>query len=215
MALLERKRPETEKRIDDLNDKIMGVNDKIEGIVSEVNTQMSSFLTQIQEMLEAKQAPAVIRQTLEPMEADQGPDHVAQFTQDINPTEPPQIVIPQSGDIHDPIIKRKLDMLAFMKEKIRIYILEDSSENPMIRFPVSVNGEKFVFERNKEYNVPRYVVEGLLRARPIHYTNEEYTDTDGIQKVRWPSRRGLRFPFSMIHPTPKDNEWMTKVSRER
>lgn len=202
-------RKEIDGKVSDLGEKVTEVNKKIDDMADNVGRMMTAF----QDMLTGR-APVTIRRTSEPMEMDQGPDHVARFSEDVNPTNPPELVMPKTSNIDDPIFRQKLELEKFLAEKIRIFIHEDNAENPMETFEIRVNGKPWLFERNKEYEVPRYVVEGLMRARPVHYRNEEYIDIDGVKKTRWPSRRGLRFPFSPISPTQKDNEWLRKLARE-
>lgn len=119
---------------------------------------------------------------------------------------------PDTDDINSPAFKAKQDHEMFMKEKVTISIGTTNDKFADKIFNISVNGTPFTFIRGNEYTVPRYVVEGLCRCKPIHYDNEEYVDTDGTKKVRQPSSTGLRYDFSVIEDrNPRGRAWLRSV----
>lgn len=119
-------------------------------------------------------------------------------------------------DVDSPEFKKKAETEAFMREKLHIVIHQTSEKNADQVFDISVNGKSMVFRRGHEYEaVPRMFVEGLARAKPVNYENEEYTDVKGVRAVRHPGRRGLRYGFSVIRdPNPKGQAWLKKVLAE-
>jgi hypothetical protein len=120
-----------------------------------------------------------------------------------------------SGYLEQPENKEKLDELAFMAEKVKIILHETSEPNADPVVMVSVNGRSRAFKRGVEYVVPRSYVGVLASAKPVHYTNEEYTLSDGSQGVRWPSRRGLRYPFGVIEDSPKGRAWLKRMLQQQ
>ena len=131
-------------------------------------------------------APAVIhRPVVEPMEEQIGQDGVYQ---DVYDGEEVKLVTPTQESLEDPLVTEKLLYEQFMNEEVEIYIHPSSERFADPRFDISVNGRSKVFERGQSYTVPRYFVEGLARAKPTHYDNQEFVNEDGIKMVRWPSR---------------------------
>jgi hypothetical protein len=159
---------------------------------------------------QAKHNPAIIRKTLEAAEQELGGNGVANMA----PSGAPEIT-------HDNVIVAdrmpstdKAELLQFMAEKCRVQILNVSDEQADPNFTIAVNGEKFHFFRDQEYTIPRYVVEGLARAKPVGYKNEEFTMQDGTKSVRWPKRAGLRYPFAVIGDTERGKTWLQGVLRQ-
>ena len=111
----------------------------------------------------------------------------------------------------DQAAKAKLDMLAFMNESVSIHIMETSEQQADQVFEVAVNGKGMVMRRGGDYTLPRYYVETLARARPVHYKNQEYQDQEGVKRVRWPAKRGERYPFSVTEDTAKGREWLKRL----
>ena len=112
------------------------------------------------------------------------------------------------------LVKEKADKLAFFAEPVQIVIHETAEEQADPRFSVWVNGREWVFVRGVEYTVPRYVVEGLLRAKPVGYMNQEYVREDGTRSVRWPTKRGLRYGFSVLMDSERGRAWEKQVRNE-
>lgn len=105
--------------------------------------------------------------------------------------------------------KNKAANIAFMKQLVTIHIHMTTDRQADKIFSIGVNGRQWSFERNKEYTVPRYVVEGLLRAKPMTYGNDEITKSNGERTVVHPIQQGCRYPFAIVHDTyPKWREWM-------
>lgn len=108
--------------------------------------------------------------------------------------------------------KAKLDALTFMAEMVTVDILSSHDENEDEAFIIEVNENKVVFRRGERKTVPRWAVEGLARAKPIGYSNQEYYKADGTRDIRWPSRRGERYPFAVFHdPNPDGPRWLQQV----
>lgn len=105
----------------------------------------------------------------------------------------------------------KLKDLAFYEEFLTVQIQEVSDKDADKVFEIEVNGEKEFFRRGEQKKVRRKFVEGLARAKPINYGSEEYLGNDGLKHVRYPSSKGLRYPFALVNPRPIDTSWLQAI----
>jgi len=115
-------------------------------------------------------------------------------------------------EVDSPAFSEKAALLAFYEEPVTITI--HTTHNPQDEqvFAVGVNGKQQIFKRGETYTVARKFVEGLLRARPVHYANEEYRMEDGSQAVRNPSRTGLRYSFQVVRDeNPVGPQWLAAI----
>lgn len=159
-------------------------------------------------------APPVIPKGFETEEHDVGQDGVVEDR--YNRNGEPEVIIPQAEPIENPAMKEKLEYEIFMQDMVTILIHPSPERGPVDNvFDVAVNGKSHLFERGKEYTVPRYVVETLARAKTTQYENQEYVGSDGVKGVRWPSRTGVRYPFSVRHdPHPRGFDWLQHVLQQ-
>lgn len=119
------------------------------------------------------------------------------------------------ADVSSPAFKDWAANMAFANEKVSIIVHKTAVPFADKKIEVSVGGNPMVFERGKRYDgVPRYLVEGLMRAKPVTYGNEEYLDTDGKTKYRQPAERGLRYDFAIINPTARDQAWQQSIQAQ-
>ncbi len=111
----------------------------------------------------------------------------------------------------------KLDALAFDQELLDVRISEAQDEAQDKRISVAVNGKEYVMWRGMTYrNVPRFIVEGLARAKPYTFSNVEYTKPDGSLSVKWPAHMGLRYPFQVVRDNnPKGADWLQGILSQR
>lgn len=122
------------------------------------------------------------------------------------------IKVAKDFDPKNPAMVEKHANELFMRDKLLVKILDTHEKNADPRFFVSVNGQSVVFVRGQQKWVPRYIVEGLARAKPIAYGNEEYTTQEGIRAVRHPKQIGLRYPFTVLSdPHPRGADWLAHV----
>lgn len=160
----------------------------------------------------AKDVPVIVTRAFEPMEEQIGQDSVREFTTAAGMGEDETMLTKPTYDIESPEFAEKAANLKFMEDMVTIQIHETAEENAAPYFEIAVNGLPKIFHRGKQYTVKRYFVEGLARAKPVHYKNEEFTQSDGIRSVRWPSRTGLRYSFAVVHdPHPRGHEWLRSV----
>jgi hypothetical protein len=142
----------------------------------------------------------------------------------------PEVTMPKSGSftcedvpevevVADVMSDRKdwAENMAFANEKVAIRLHESNDPNDEPRVPVCVNGEKAhpVFgnhlPRGVEVVVKRYVVEALLRAKPINVKTVKTVDHDGNDTAKIVRSIGTKYPFEMVNPTAKDMDWLRRI----
>lgn len=181
-----------------------------------MENQMQNILDSLQGMSAQNHPTGATRDHFEAAEQDQGGGGEAYFDDDpggVTPFEgPPQLIKPRPGQtVDDPEFKAKQETLQFYAQMLDISIGPTTDEDAMDFFSISVNGRSYIFEYGKDYtNVPRYIVAGLAAARPAHYDNQHYVDSNGVRGYRYPMKRGLRYPFSVTHDPAgaRGREWL-------
>ena len=97
--------------------------------------------------------------------------------------------------------------LAFMEEKVEIFLHESTNPNEEPIVYVGVNGEGVWLKRGMQHTIKRKHMLNLLTARPVHYTTVEGTDRDGAKTVNLRAHTAVKYPFSIQKDTQKGNEW--------
>lgn len=217
----EEQTPQTEDRINQLDGQINDLGGKLDRVVESTNAVVEA----IREDFDAKMT--LILNALQ--RPDQAKNHpVAPNTKgfDANVHEiaqPPGaarfdeeggLVIPRLMDTESPEFKTKAETTAFMNEMVTIR-LHPSNERRYTdpRFTVTVNGKTAYLRQGTTATVPRYIVERLALARPVHYECEEFVNEQGSQDYRYPAQRGLRYPFRVEQDSDKGHEWLRKLER--
>jgi hypothetical protein len=191
---------------DDLTEKLDKVVASTNDAIADLNEKIDSSMDAI---LKAVNNPVEIRKTFEPMEQNLGEDYVREASEVDGEAviETPSNVNPNSAEF-----QHKTASLAFMEEPVQVHIHDTSEKNADPVFDISVNGKKKTFVRGQEYTVKRKFVEGLARAKPVSFGNEEYTKPSGERAVRWPSHRGLRYGFSVVRDdNPRGKAWLKDI----
>ena len=171
-------------------------------------TEMTSQFSRVLDAINNPVAPKYGRE-FDAASAPVGQIGDVEFDEETNRLEPSRLL-----DVASPEFRNKAENLAFATEKLSIHIHDTSEKNAQRVFEVSVNGHhnKWIFERGKTYhNVPRNVVERLALARPIDYECEQYTDKNNVMGYRYPSKRGLRFPFSVVADSDRGKAWLANL----
>ena len=152
--------------------------------------------------------PVIINRTVEPLETQAGDGHVA-----IGKDDSSEIIVPRSNGGDGPQLDdEKLANMAFDNEPVTVMIHKTTDKLAPKTFPISVNGKTEIFAYGETKTVKRMFVEGLMRAKPTNYRNEEFTNEKGIMDVRWPSNTGLRFNFSIVKDSnPNSEAWMKSI----
>lgn len=191
---------EQDAAITDLKDAQDATNDKLDLILKAINNP-------------------VVKTTQHGYEVDIDPvEGVAQFADDDTPGDhadgTPDLIETNVTEINSQEFQDKADTLRFMNEMVVVYIQETAEPDADDQFFIGVNGQQVAFVRGQRYQIKRYILEGLARCRPVHYSNEEYREGN-IDKVRWPSRRGVRYPFQVVEDkNPAGQEWLRRVMLE-
>lgn len=196
-------------------------NERLDGLdedVGEIKNQLSEVSAGQAEMMEllrgmsAQDRGGMVHPETHSEALETASPGVAEFADDGEL----QTIVTTDATLDDPIMQDKLNRLAFDKEIVEIHIAETNEEQADPRIEVGVNGQQFVMLRGNNYKVPRYVVEGLCRAKPFAYANQEYTTDEGVRKVRYRQSMGVRYPFSVINdPNPLGGPWLAKLLSER
>jgi len=117
--------------------------------------------------------------------------------------------------VDSPEFKAKADMLKFMEEEVTVFIHDTADVNADQNFMIAVNGRSVVFRRNEKRRVKRYIVEGLARAKPRQYMNQEHTLDDGRRAYKYPMRSGLRYGFTVVEDAnPRGEAWLERLLQE-
>ena len=198
-----------------MNDQVKGkrlsanaVDAKVDALAVSVqanNEALASLAVQMTTFMDAINRPVAIRRDTDAAALHGTQSDVAEFN------DSGVLEKPFTTEVENPAFKKHADDLAFMAEPVMIMIHETSERDAENIFMVSVNGDQHRLERGKQYTLPRAHVAVLAAARPVHYENQEYVDTDGTRKVRWPSRRGLRYPFSVVQDSDRGRAWLRTV----
>lgn len=158
---------------------------------------------------EHARAPGYVHRYLEASDQEMGGVSGAAEFRETNGEQ--RLIQTVEGEISNPLLKEKLDNLAFNENVLTIHIHETSEKDAQKVFEVSVGGETVFFRRGETKKVKRKFVEVLARARPVTYENEEYLDGNGEKQVRYPTTMGLRYPFNIVDPTPLDTAWLKSI----
>lgn len=105
--------------------------------------------------------------------------------------------------------------LAFMNEPVTVIVHESSDPLAEPLPEIRCNGRLQIFPRGQEVVCRRAFVEVLARAKPVHYGNVEYVDGEGNKAVKYPQKKSLRYPFSVVDDkNPRGRAWLKKVLAE-
>lgn len=194
-----KQKTESDTRIDKIETKLDTLADNVNTLVDIIGRN-------------AKDVPVIVHQSLDAADQDMGKSAPAQFTEQAGTSAEATLVTPRPENFNDPVHQEKLANLKFMAEMVTVHIHDTAEKNADPCFEIQVNGEKEYFIRGQQKTVRRYFVEGLARAKPVSYKNEEYTTSDGVRAVRWPSNRGIRYPFSVVEDrNPRGASWLKSV----
>ena len=183
---------DTDGKLDKIIDVIGVLAEKLERSTAAINT------------------PVVLNKHLESEEQFVGGAGDAEFAS-IDQAGEQELVQSAEGDVHSPAFKEKMATIAFNAEMLTVQIHTTTEKDADKSFEISINGFAHFFRRGQQYTVRRDVVEGLARAKPVGYGSEEYLDSQGQKQMRYPSERGVRYPFSLVNGTSRDNAWLQHI----
>lgn len=210
-----------------LNDGLTDVNSKLDRVVESMNSalevQQHDFSAKVNQILEAVSSTRAAdnpvntpRKGFDAADQDMGPDESTEFAEAADGEI--ELLKPGQNDVESPIFKAKAEELKFMEDVLEVEIHESSDQNAEPRFAIYVGGDPFVFERGREFPVKRKFVEGLARAKPVHFRCEEYVKQAGgvaEKAYRYPAHKSVRYPFQVLSdPSPRGREWLQSVLRQ-
>lgn len=209
-----RKRPEETKETaaaeaaqQEVNvEELMSAN---EAFATENDEQRSQIEKLLAENKRLKDLNVTHEKRLEAQEQQVGQDGTAHFDGD-------ELIKVQGQSLDDPNMMKKLDIMKFMEEPVAVEIHEVADEQADIGFAIWVNGQSEVFRRGERKTVKRKFVEGLARAKKTGYGNQLRVNRDtGEQEYIYPSKTGLRYPFSVVHDANRMGaDWLKAVLRQ-
>lgn len=182
--------------------------EKIERTLEEQRQTSEHIVAAMNRLTDAINNPVAPSRYAEAAERDLGGEGVAEFRED---GDEQLIERPSLGDVDNPLFKEKLENMAWDQQMLEVHIHESADKDAQQVFEITVNGESELFRRGERKRVKRMFVEGLARAKPISYSNEEYLGGDGRQHVRYPTHKGLRYPFALVNPSARDNAWLNSI----
>lgn len=126
-----------------------------------------------------------------------------------------KLIAPKIEPVDGPNAMAMVDELAFMEEPVTVTVhtTKEKFEGPLVT--ISVNGRDQNFLRGQAITVKRKFVEGLARAKPVSFRNEEFVNGEGDKQFRYPASSGLRYPFQVDHDAnPRGGPWLRKILAE-
>ena len=190
-------------RLTEMEQSIKSTNEKVDSLVETVG-QLASVII---DASKAKDNPVISNNYLESQEQDLGAEGAASFGEN---SDDSVIERPSENETENFTSEKHRD-IAFNGEILTVQIHETSDKDADQVFEIIVNGQSEIFRRGETKRVRRIFVEGLARAKPINYGNEEYMGSDGMKHVRYPTHKGLRYPFALVNPTPRDSAWLQSI----
>lgn len=117
--------------------------------------------------------------------------------------------------VDGPNMKSKIEMLAFMEERVVVRIHKSAdkfAENPV---PLWNGGRPVALFRGQPTVVKRKYVEVLARAKTSTYEDVEDTDRRGVRYHRYPKQTALQYPFEVLEDrNPLGKPWLEKILQE-
>lgn len=191
----------TNEAFDSIDEKFDGITDSISELTKLVSGAMKGYKGKYKNSMEAA----------DHLESNSG---TAQAI--LNKDGDSEIIIKGQKNMENTEEGRvKLNLLRFNEEKVLVRVLETHQDTAEPVVCMEVNGSKHFFRRGVDTLCARKFVEGLARAKPVHFDNKSDKDMSGADTVIWPTRSGLRYPFAVIRDdNPHGSAWLDKVLKE-
>ena len=163
---------------------------------------------------DAQYNPVIISQSVDvsQQEVGQGPSRLMKSTGDAKEALDRDSVIKVMEQPYD---KEKMAMLAFMNELVTIRVATTTDRNAEQCFEINVNGHMHFFRRGEEKTVPRFIVDRMLRLKPVVYTQREVVNAEGIREYMHDPHTGMKYDFSITRDdNPRGRDWQRAVLAE-
>ena len=187
-----------------LDDVVGSSNDALEAMDKKIDEKFEDLNNNILILIRKFSQPEVNSE-----ESEIGKAEAVEFTTDN------RVISKGLENVNSPEFKKKAEKIAFYNEPVTVMIHTVNDKYALKTFAIYVDGRPEFFTRGQQKTVKRYYVEGLARCKPLHFGNEEYIDSDGIQKVRHPVTLGLEYPFAVVEDkNPVGKAWLDAVLRQ-
>ena len=125
------------------------------------------------------------------------------------------LTVPDGTHVDDPLFSEKMKMLQFNEGLIDVHIHDNADEQMPKTFEVFCNGIPQFLTHGKVCRMKRKFVEILMRAKPAKFGNVERNDpATGEKEYVYPVSKGLKFGFSLVNPTPIEQQWIAAVAAQ-
>jgi hypothetical protein len=119
----------------------------------------------------------------------------------------PELEVPDG-----PVARSQMEELAFNEEYVDVMVHESDSPDAEPLVEVFNNGARQIFPRGQVVTCRRKYLEGLIRSKPVSYSNVEFVREDGVRAVKYPKRSSLRYPFQVVRDdNPRGVAWLKKL----
>jgi hypothetical protein len=184
-------------------EELLGANQEF----ADENARLQAELKAVRAQL-AKNRPAIRSGAIDAEDFQVGQDGIAKFEGDT-------LITPEFRTMDDPRMIRKMEIEKFMAEPVTVQISDVSEDQADIGFVIEVNGDKEFFRRGETKTVKRKFIEGLARAKKTAFKNQQSTNANGEPEFIYPSKTGLRYPFSIMNDAnPRGAQWLQSVLRQ-
>lgn len=149
------------------------------------------------------------RKISEPMEMELGaPEEVKLPSTGAVPGRPN--VVEAQRDVVN--FKKKADALAFMEEKLVIFMHETNDPNADQKVFLGINGRGIWLDRGGTYRIARKYVERLARAKPEGIQTKAARDGEGMHTTHIVKHRAMLYAFSVMEDkNPKGAAWLREI----
>jgi hypothetical protein len=218
LKILAEKQSETDNKLDNILNLMTGIVEKLEPgdapeeVVDFAESEQGQTLSR-DTSSDAINNPAITKNYAESDDNFTGGLGDAELAEDKDGNQFMQQ--PLNADVSSASFKDWLANMKHANEKMSIIVHTTSEKQSDKTIEVSVNGHSMIFERGVQYdNIPRYLVEALIRAKPIQYDNHEFKNKEGLQEYKYLAQRGLRYPFNIVNPSTRDGAWFKNLQAQ-
>lgn len=108
-------------------------------------------------------------------------------------------------------IDEKADELAFMEERVEIYLHDAQTPNEEPIVHVGNGGDNVWLQRGQNHTIKRKHLLNLATARPTNYRTIEARAPDGSMTVRLKAHSSLKYPFSVNQDSARGHKWLQGI----
>jgi len=111
--------------------------------------------------------------------------------------------------------KTNVEYEKFMQDILIITLAESTNPKDYDKVPVAVNGEEAWLPRGVKIEIPRYMVEPLLRSQEVSSKTIDNKDQAAVEGKVIVQKNSQYVSVSVLRdPSPKGRAWLERVMRE-